>query len=322
MRGNLENLQNKRILAQLLGSTLNELKSFARRPEKYYRLRNVGKKKPRLAEVPVEKLKFVQSNIKRRLDEFESPAYRHCGIKGKSYKTNAEAHLGAQSFGSMDIKSYYKNSKREHVFRFFHYKLKIAEDVAWLLTDLVTYKGFIPTGSPSSQAVAFWSHANTFDKVNAFVRAKGKNFGLYVDDIGISSGQSKVQKDIHLKIGNILKNDGLKLKRSKVKYSKRSGSPFEITGAITHSSGEVKAPNRLKKRLFDELDSVNRNINLLEEKSFRSLIGVLRSIRMLEPNAFPALHGQFKLREKELNRRLSQKRKSKISLEKSNLKRL
>lgn len=310
MNPRLKYLENKRLFAEWTGFPLSELEEIAANPEKYYQKRMVGKKKPREAEVPVKMLKVIQSKIKELLDEFPSPSYRHCGLKGRSYKTNAEVHSGSRSLCSMDIKSYYKSSKREHVFRFLHYNANIAADVAWLITDLVTYKGFVPTGSPSSQAIAFWSHIDTFNKISESAQQEDHQFSLYVDDMGFSSKHGKIHGNTHLKIGNLLKKTDLKLKRSKVKYSKNLYLPFEITGTIAHPAGKVLSPNRLKKKLFDGLDLVGRNISLLEEKEFRSLIGTLRSIRNLEPNSFPSLYGKFLQKEKELNRQQAQRLQS------------
>lgn len=308
MTPKLEHLSNKRLFAEWLGFPIEELEDIINCPEKYYRKSIVGKKKPREAEVPIKKLKVIQKKIKILLDELPSPTYRHCGLKGKSYKTNAQAHNGAIHYGSMDIKGYYKNSKRENVFRFLYYKLNIAADVAWFITDLVTYKGFIPTGSPSSQAVAFWSHIDTFDAINEFAGKNQNEFSLYVDDMGFSSTDKKLDRKMHLPVNKFLNKSGLKIKRSKVKYSRSANSPFEITGAISTPDGQIKSPNRLKQQLFVELDKVNRNVLRLEEKPFRSLVGVLRSIRNLEPNAFPSLYGIFLKQEKEFNRRAKQRK--------------
>jgi RNA-directed DNA polymerase len=303
----LKHLTNKSLFAEWIGRPLKTLEDMAANQEKYYQKKVVGKKKPREAEVPTEDLKFVQRKIKILLDENPSPEYRHCGIKKRSYATNASVHSGSNSFCAIDIKSYYKSSRKEHFFRYLHYTLNVAEDVAWFIADLCTYKGFVPTGSPSSQAVAFWSHSKTFQEIFKKSESKGIKFSLYVDDMGGSSQLPKIDRTHHLDIKKILRKTDLKPKSSKVKYSRRNQQSFELTGAIANKSEKLIAPNRLKEKLFDGLGRVNGNVAHLDESDFRSLIGVLRSIRSVEKNIFPSLYGQFIKQEKEWNRRASQR---------------
>jgi len=309
MNARLRNLSNKRILVDLLGTTLERAYQIAKDQSKFYCLKNVGKKgKKRPAEVPCFELQQVHSKAKILFDEFPSPEYRHCGRKKRSYRTNAETHRAGRSFASGDIKSYYKNSTREHLFRYLHYARGVAQDVAWLFVDLITYKGFLPTGSASSQAAAFWSHKETFDRIDEDAKRNGHTFGLYVDDMGFSSQKEKINPLWHQQVTARLKKSGLKLKPSKVRTSRRGDRFFPMTGAILDTSGKLHAPRRLIENLFKLLDSAGRDVEKLSEEEFRSALGTLRSIRSIEQNRFPTLYGRFLAREKELNRRDRQRR--------------
>lgn len=50
------------------------------------------------------------------------------------------------------------------------------KDIAWLLTDLVTVDGKLPTGSPSSQTIVFWAYRDMFEKELEIFAEFGKDF--------------------------------------------------------------------------------------------------------------------------------------------------
>jgi RNA-directed DNA polymerase len=59
--------------------------------------------------------------------------------------------------------------------------------IAWILTDLVTYKGVLPTGSPSSQLVVYCAYSLMFEEIKSISEKYGCIFSLYVDDMTLSS---------------------------------------------------------------------------------------------------------------------------------------
>lgn len=307
MHPRLKKLSNKRLFCYYIGTTLDEAESIIANIDSHYTERMVGKKgKQRLAQCPSLRLKFLHRQIKKLFDEFPSPDYLHSGVKGRSYITNAEAHAVYRSCKKMDIKGFYKNTKKEYLFRFLHYALEIPDDVAWFIIDLVTYRGIVPTGSPISQQIAFWSHFNLFEEIYELARKNGAKNTVYVDDLTFTSNES-IDPTIHLKVNKVLSRHELKLKRSKIEGV--TNVQTEITGVVRNPEGVSATPSRQKKLLFKSLKSVEGNVHLLEEKEFRKLIGVIRCIRSVEKNVFPKLYSQFLVREKELNRRRAQSKK-------------
>lgn len=73
------------------------------------------------------------------------------GKKHCSYIYNAERHKENAFVKTMDISQFYDSAQRSHIYKMFIDTFKMSNDIAWLMTNLVTYENKLPTGSPSSQ---------------------------------------------------------------------------------------------------------------------------------------------------------------------------
>ena len=106
--------------------------------------------------------------------------------KEKSYLDNAHYHIGAQYVCTTDIRSFYNNCSRDRVYQFLQ-KLLTSPDVAKLLSDITTLN-YIPTGSPSSQILAYFAYEEMF--INMFNVSQEFNckMTLYVDDLTFPKG--------------------------------------------------------------------------------------------------------------------------------------
>ena len=45
----------------------------------------------------------------------------------------------------------------------------MSHDIAWIMTDLVSYNNKLPTGSPSSQLIVYWTFSHMFENIQAIV---------------------------------------------------------------------------------------------------------------------------------------------------------
>ena len=136
-------------------------------------------------------LKRVESYTKRvlnLLNKIEKPDWVISSTKEKSYLDNAHYHIGAQYVCTTDIRSFYNNCSRDRVYQFLQ-KLLTSPDVAKLLSDITTLN-YIPTGSPSSQILAYFAYEEMF--INMFNVSQEFNckMTLYVDDLTFSKGNS------------------------------------------------------------------------------------------------------------------------------------
>lgn len=100
-------------------------------------------------------------------------------------------------------------------------------DVAHLLTKLVTYKGALPQGAPTSPVIANWVFCSTGLKLAQIAKRERLTFTTYLDDLVFSS-----KKDFKKLIPEILeeiKRGGFCIHNKKVTYKKFKP---EVTGIL------------------------------------------------------------------------------------------
>jgi len=249
----LYKLKSRRKLAALFNITLKELESLANRPDNY-RVFTIGKaaNKPRQVEEPKPYIERLHRRLFNLLRRIEPPAYLHSGIKGKSYITNAQVHIGAETLITLDIRKFFPSTMGWHVFEFFNEVLLCSSDVAGLLTKLSTCNNHVPTGSCLSQVLAFYAHYHMFEEMNSYVRSSGLVMTCYVDDIAISGNSAN--KSVLYDIRGMLKKRGLMSHPNKERVYKK-GTPKEVTGSIVIKD-ELRLPNRKHKLIHDEIDAL------------------------------------------------------------------
>ena len=137
--------------------------------------------------------------------------------------------------------------------------MRTSPDVASVLADLTTVndggKCFIPTGSPASQLVAYFSYRNMFDELKRHADRCGCRFSLYVDDLTISS-RSPIS-DPHFLVelmAKAMRAYGRRLKREKVKYRGARDNKVVTGVAIDQKSGETCC--RKCRQLFDYIHAI------------------------------------------------------------------
>lgn len=284
----LYKLSTKKKLASLLNVT----------SEKLYKLiddsnYNVFTENGREIQEPKADLKKVHEIIKELLSRVEKPEFLFSGVKRRSAITNAKFHLDNQYIMTTDISSFYRSSKDEYVFRFFYYNMKMQEDTARILTNILCYHGFIPTGSPSSQLIAFFAYSDLFHKIHDYAEKNNIRFSLYVDDLTFSSN-SKIPKIIDLKINSLLQSCEHKIKKKKTKFYQCNQSKV-ITGCKLTNKNEVKVLNKHKKKIIDLLKEYYKAESKEKKKISKSILGTIAYVQQIEPELFKATKDQLRL---------------------------
>ena len=149
-------LNSKKRLANLLGIELTALRRLVARTDNY-RVFPIQQSngKNRTVEEPKPEIKQTQSRLADLLSRIEPPSYLHSGTKGRSYVTNAAAHVARGPVIKTDLSKFYPTTTHRHVFVGLLREFKCSGDVAKLIADLCTYHGHVPTGSPVSMLIAF-----------------------------------------------------------------------------------------------------------------------------------------------------------------------
>ena len=270
-------ITNKRQLAEIIGCPYKNLIDF-RSDSNYYIFPNKGK----LVTAPYDNLKEIQRKFKNILVNIKTPGWLQSGKKGMSYLKNAEIHIDGNYLLNMDICKFYESSSKEFVYRFFKYDLNQSDDVAWFCTDLLTYDGFIPRGSPSSQILSFWAFRKIFERIYELVISRNvQKMSLYVDDFTCSS-DVPIRKDIPYLINLELKKVGHQLKEGKNKFFKKNQFK-KVTGVMLSKDREMRIPNKRRYEIINELKYF-RNNTPFDKKMKQSLKGKINSARQIEYN--------------------------------------
>lgn len=281
--------KSKKRLAGILQCDIKNLKDITYNIKEYYYVFSSDKKnssEKRTITAPGKNLKKLQKRVLKLLNKVEKPEWLMSSTIGKSYIDNAKYHVEANYVCKSDIKNFYSNCKRERVYLFFLNKLKTAPDIAKILTDLTTFDLKIPTGSPSSQILAYFAYENMFKEMKDISNKHGFKMTLYVDDIVFSTQDYVDYKSLIREINIVARRYNHSLKLSKTKFYKVSKGA-SVTGVIIKEH-QLKIPNNLRKSTVDSFLKL-KELNQTSEE-LNSLVGKVKSARSIEKDHFNGIY--------------------------------
>lgn len=182
-RCHLYGIRSPHALAKRLGWELNKLDSLAAYGG--YRVYN-HKTTGREIQEPGAALQSLHRQLHRYLARIEVPTYLHSAVKGRSYLSNARAHVGDGKLLKIDIAKFYQSVPQHKVMHFFRDVLACAPDVAGLLANLICYRGVLATGSSISPIISYYAYKAMFDGLAGLAAQHGLVMTCYVDDITMS----------------------------------------------------------------------------------------------------------------------------------------
>lgn len=246
-------LKSRGKLARLLDCNRRDLEKLANRSDNYTvftKMSNI--RTPRVIEKPRPRLEAIHRKIFNWLRSIEHPPYLHSGVQGRSYITNAKAHVGAARMFTLDIRKFFPSTKGQHVYEFFNAVMLCSPDVSAVLTKLCTVNGHVPTGSCVSQEIAFWAHCRMFDAMYALAQTLGLKMTCYVDDITIS-GHRANKSSLHTVRSLLVKRSlASHPQKERTYYYRRPGL---VTGTIVGAEG-LFLPNSKHEQLHEKLDAI------------------------------------------------------------------
>lgn len=280
----LYNLRNKNRLCDLLETDLKTIKLLVC-GENYWISTKVNSEtgKKRTIYAPKPNIKKIQKRLQVLISRIEVPDYLFSGRKGLCYIDNAREHISAKYLTTIDISDFYNKCLKEFVFKSFRYTFNMSDDVAWLVADIVTYKGFIPTGSPASQLVAFWAYKQAFDRISNVAKKFDAIFTLFVDDMAFSS-QEIIPSALILQVKKELEYVGHDFNNKKIKEFRKRDYKV-VTGCVITPRNELRVKNKQRKDILDSWTKLNSS-NENEEASIKSLLGKVQSAKQIEPQLF------------------------------------
>lgn len=225
-------------------------------------------------DIPVPKLKRLQSRIAYLLARIETPAFLFSPVKGLSYVDNAAAHRYSVAYRLLDIADYFPSCRAGRVGWFFRTKMKCAPDVAHILVMLTTDNDCLPQGSPCSPVLAYFSNMKMWDEIDQLVRAENCVLSVYADDITISG--SLVRETLVWSVKQVVHKNGFELKEAKeISLIKK---PADITGVIVRD-GRLRLPNRQYKKLSELLEKKKQPMSKKEREKLENQLRGRRAQR-------------------------------------------
>ncbi len=205
--------ERREVLRELAGAASQHYSPFMREKKRKPFQHKLSKPKLRSIDNPSDALKNIQRKIHRHLlAEVVIPEFLHGAAKGKTTKSNAEAHLGANLVVRMDITKYFPNVTNDHIYRVWRDQLGCSPPIANLLTKLTTYEGHLPQGAPTSSALANIFLSSIYSPIEERCTEAAVKKTAYVDDLIFSGDNSRrLMEPTRL----LLSQEGLKLAAKK-----------------------------------------------------------------------------------------------------------
>ena len=173
----------KRLANDIFNVELAYLESLAANTNNYRVFQIKQGQKLRQVEAPKVVLERIHRRLFALLERIAKPDYLHSGVRGRSYISNAKVHTGCVPLVKLDLKKFYPSVDGARVYRFFSDTLLCSSDVSGLLTRLCTFQNHVPTGSCTSQLLAFFAAKPLFDELNILAIKAGVHGTVYVDDL-------------------------------------------------------------------------------------------------------------------------------------------
>lgn len=214
-----------------------------------YRTHSLPKKSggSRLVTVPDAPLRRLQRRILRNGfdDVFIHPS-AHGFKSGCSILTNATPHVGKACVVNVDIESFFPSTRYPLILRACSLLLdgQLSEGACHVVADICSFDGGLPTGAPTSPAIANLVLRSADAAINKAAMNNGITYTRYADDLTFS-GDTNTLKILPF-VKRVLTQLGYQLKEKKTNIFRR-GRRQMVTGLVVNEKPNLS--RRLRRRL-------------------------------------------------------------------------
>lgn len=209
---------------------------------------NKQKGKQRLIEAPHTELKLVL----RKLNNYLQSTYFFCrstaaygfvqqprnANKKRNILTNARLHCGKKYLLNIDLKDFFHQVTRIRVLSIFksppfNFNIEFGD----FLSELCTYQGRLPMGSPVSPVLSNFATRELDADLLFFAHENDITYSRYVDDLSFSSNLSLTADHFH-QIQHLITGKGFSMNPEKIQWM-GEGDEKTVTGLILKERPEV-----------------------------------------------------------------------------------
>ncbi len=265
----------------MLGIAPYMLARYAHNRDQYYKVFRVPKSSGigvRTIAAPCREFKGIQRWVIRYVLDHVSlhenaMAYR----SGLSIYDNAQQHIQQEFVLNLDIRNFFPSITDQRIYGMF-LSLDYSQSVSWLLTRLVTYRGRLPQGAPSSPMISNIICRRLDMRITAYADLYEWRYTRYCDDITIS-GAGSLGWAIKF-VSTMISDEGFEVNRQKVRVARR-GKSQRVTGLVVND--DVKVP-RVRRRQIRSLfyhasQSPNEYLGRYSE-----MCGLYSFLKMIDPD--------------------------------------
>jgi retron-type reverse transcriptase len=231
-----------------IGIPKQVLTKFAYSADSHYKTFRVRKKSGngyRTINAPSRKMKGIQrwisAFILRRID---LPVNATAFQKGSSIVKNASPHKKKDFIMGIDLSDFFPSIGLNRIYGLFR-SLGYNNDVSFVLTKLVSYRGCLPQGAPSSPDIANIVCRNLDARLRGLATIKEWSYTRYCDDITIS-GSGGIGNHTLLLIRSIIESEGFAINKRKTRII-RSNRRQIVTGIVVNE--KLNLPRTKRKRI-------------------------------------------------------------------------
>ena len=192
-------LSSPREVATLLEVPFKKLCFYLYKKQNYkkFELQRVSGK-PRTISAPATPLKIIQRKLAQVLNAvYGSRSVVHGFARGRSIRSNAKRHLGAEWVLNLDLQDFFPTIHFGRVLGLFAGKpYNLPAEVAKTLAQICCHEGALPIGAPTSPIVANLICGKLDSELKALAWSCGCTYTRYADDISISTKAPVLDKRI------------------------------------------------------------------------------------------------------------------------------
>ena len=212
----------------------------------FYRTYEIPKRNGgfRRIDEPLPSLKAIQRWILDNiLSHVEISEFAHAFAKSSSITKNAKPHLKSNKILSLDIVNFFGTIDFPRVYSLFT-KLGYNNVVATTLSHLVTFRGVLPQGAPTSPSISNIVAMRMDRRFAGFAKKFRLEYTRYADNLTFS-GEFASGTVISF-ARKVVEEEGFKLNESKTRAMGRHQAQ-EVTGILTNE--KLQVPRHLRRKL-------------------------------------------------------------------------
>jgi RNA-directed DNA polymerase len=239
---------------------------------------------------PDTQMRTVQYRLLTKvLNKLVLPEYVYAFEKNRNIPTMAALHVNKYCIISIDIKDFFHSIKQEKLFGILC-RLGIGDLPARTISELCTYKAFVPQGALTSPKVSNLITSVTFGpEIEQYCDDNGFTLTIYADDVTISTNNRELNpKLVVQELTRFIQSHGFRVNRKKTKVMFH-GSRQYVCGAVVNSKVNLIVKERKKLRAIihnitkNGIEAEAAKTNMEPSKFLNFLRGRVNWFRQLNP---------------------------------------